>query len=144
MSSSCPPTRAQVEHYFEAAQAMFPNATTILSSTYEAFFAELDKIRGALPVVTSEIADTWVDTPPSDPLLAAQFRALMRARRACAAAAPAICNGSDTASAFYNFSRFLIKNVEHDWGPSGGFPSTGGGGRGTEDCGAVRQYAGFR
>ena len=68
------------------------------------------------PVVYSEIGDTWVDTPPSDPLLAAQFRALMRARRACTqVATPALCNGSDTSSAFYNFSRFLIKNIEHDW-----------------------------
>lgn len=64
----------------------------------------------------------WVDTPPSDPLLAAQFRALMRARRRCVAEMPAACNGSDITSAFYNFSRYLIKNVEHDWGPEGAFP----------------------
>ena len=137
-----PPTRAQLEHYFQAVGNMFPKATAILSSTYEAFFDELDKIRHTLPVVTSEIADTWVDTPPSDPLLAAQFRALMRARRKCSqVATSSLCNGSDVTSAFYNFSRFLIKNIEHDWGPSGGFPSTGGGAG--KDCGAVKQFTGF-
>ena len=136
-----PPTRAQVEHYFMAVQKMFPKATTIISSTYEAFFGELNKIRHTLPVVTSEIADTWVDTPPSDPLLAAQFRALMRARRKCVEVTPSVCNGSDASSAFYNFSRYLIKNIEHDWGPSGGFASTGGRGK---DCGAIKQFSGFQ
>ena len=70
----------------------------------------------------------------------AQFRALMRARRRCVEATPSVCNGSDVSSAFYNFSRFLIKNIEHDWGPAGGFPSTGGRGK---DCGAVKQFSGF-
>ena len=31
--------------------------------------------------------------------------------------------GTDVTSAFYNFSRFLIKNVEHDWGYHAGFNS---------------------
>ena len=62
--------------------------------------------------------DTWVDTPPSDPLLAAQFRALVRVRRRCVDATPSLCNVSaDPSSAFYRFSRYLLKNIEHDWGP---------------------------
>ena len=86
--------------------------------------------------------DTWVDTPPSDPLLAAQFRALMRARRQCIATNPTACPANpDPSSAFYNFSRYLIKNIEHDWGPSGSFPTTGSGGVPT-DCGAVKSFAG--
>ena len=52
-----PPTKAQVEHYFQSVKQMFPKATTILSSTYEAFFDELDKVRHTLPVVTSEIGE---------------------------------------------------------------------------------------
>lgn len=114
-----PPTEAQLRHYFNQTRLMFPNATSISSTTHESFFDELAKVKHLLPVVTKEIGDTWVDTPPSDPLLAAQFRALMRARKRCVALMPAACNGSDTTSAFYNFSRFLIKNVEHDWGPEG-------------------------
>ena len=53
----------------------------------------------------------------------AKKRSHRAAKNSCpaltAALMPAACNGSDTTSAFYNFSRFLIKNVEHDWGPEG-------------------------
>ena len=111
-----PPSRAQIFHYYAQLRLMFPNAS-IIASTYEAFFEELAKVKETLPIVDSEIGDTWVDTPPSDPLLGAQFRALMRARRRCAETMPALCNGSDTSSAFYQFSRYLLKNLEHDWGP---------------------------
>ena len=95
-----------------------------------------------MPAVSLLTGDTWVDTPPSDPLLAAQFRALMRARRQCIATNPTACPANpEPGSAFYNFSRFLIKNIEHDWGPSGSFPTTGSGGAPT-DCGAVKSFAG--
>jgi hypothetical protein len=138
-----PPTREQLEHYFNASRQLFPNAT-LISSTYEAFFEELQAVRHILPVITSEIGDTWVDTAPSDPLLAAQFRALMRARSRCATEAPTACNDSDTtaASPFYNFSRFLLKNIEHDWGSNGGFAQTGPSG-GIEDCAGVATFGGF-
>ena len=46
-----------MEHYFQSVKQMFPKATTIISSTYEAFFDELDKVRHTLPVVTSEIGE---------------------------------------------------------------------------------------
>ena len=110
-----PPTIAQIKHYYTTLRQMFPNAT-LVSSTYEAFFEQLDKVRHTLPVIEQEIGDTWIDDPPSDPLLASQFRALMRARTRCVREQPALCNQSDNGSAFWNFSRFLIKNVEHDWG----------------------------
>jgi hypothetical protein len=111
-----PPTVAQIQHYYEVLGRMFPNAT-LVSSTYEAFFAELDTIRESLPVVTMEIGDTWIDDPPSDPVLAARFRALMRARSQCVRDHPAVCNNTDTGppeekmTAFYNFSRFLAKVI---------------------------------
>ena len=112
-----PPSKAQILHYYQQLRLMFPNAS-LVASTYESFFDELAMVKDQLPVVTSEIADTWVDTPPSDPLLAAQFRALMRVRRRCVEATPSLCNVSaDPSSAFYRFSRYLLKNIEHDWGP---------------------------
>ena len=136
-----PPTLAQTEHYYSVLQQMFPNATretqgvfidswarlsltwkashAVKASTYEAFFAELDKVRHTLPVITKEIGDTWADDPPSDPKLAAQFRALMRARNRCTREQPAACNASDFDGRFANFSRFLAKNIEHDWGTAG-------------------------
>ena len=114
-----PPTEAQLVHFHSLAKQMFPRAK-VIASTYEAFFDELAKKKDALPVLTKEIGDTWTDTPPSDPLLSSQFRALLRVRRRCARDAPALCNGTDTSGAFYNFSRFLAKNIEHDWGYSRG------------------------
>eukprot|EP01044_Picomonas_judraskeda_P000772 COSAG03_NODE_37_length_17551_cov_15.651444_16_plen_924_part_00 len=111
-----PPSKAQILHYYSQLRLMFPNAT-LVASTYEAFFKELDKVREQLPLVDREIGDTWVDTPPSDPLLASQFRALMRVRRQCVESTPEVCNGSNASSAFYHFSRYLLKNMEHDWGP---------------------------
>ena len=119
--NSGPPTLAQLRHYYAEVHRMFPRVKEVRSSTFEDFFAELEKVRHTLPVLTGEIGDTWVDTPPSDPLLAAQFRAVMRARTKCVTEQPQLCNASDHHSAFYNFSRLLLKNVEHDWGYHAGF-----------------------
>ena len=63
----------------------------------------------------------------------------MRARAKCVEVFPRECNGSATGSAFYNFSRYLIKNIEHDWGPSGGFP-TGAGRQTGGGCGATKAF----
>lgn len=92
-----PPTLGQLSHYYAEVHKMFPNVKQVLSSTFEEFFVELDKVKHVLPVVTKEIGDTWVDTPPSDPLLAAQFRAVMRARSRCVRDQPAVCNGKKDA-----------------------------------------------
>ena len=95
--NSGPPTLGQLSHYYAEVHRMFPNVKQVLSSTFEEFFVELDKVKHVLPVVTKEIGDTWVDTPPSDPLLAAQFRAVMRARSRCVRDQPAVCNGKKDA-----------------------------------------------
>ena len=51
-----PPSKAQILHYYQQLRLMFPNAS-LVASTYEAFFDELDKVRHTLPVVTSEIGE---------------------------------------------------------------------------------------
>ena len=53
-----PPTEAQLHHYWNQTRLMFPNATKIISTTYESFFDELAKVKHLLPVVTKEIGDT--------------------------------------------------------------------------------------
>ena len=70
----------------------------------------------ALQVVESEMGDTWSHGPPSDPLKVSMFRTLTRARRRCLDEGR--CSTGD--HRFYNFSRLLLKNAEHDWGRSGG------------------------
>ena len=72
----------------------FPSAT-IQPSTFDAYFAELNRARDKLPVVTSEIGDTWIYGIASDPLKNTQYRAMARARwgegGACACACVCVC-----------------------------------------------------
>ena len=93
----------------------FPGAK-IIASTLDAFAEEMIKAKDCLPVVTTEMGDTWSHGPPSDPLKVSMFRALTRARRLCLDEDR--CKLSD--HRIYNFSRLLLKNAEHDWGRSGG------------------------
>ena len=97
----------------------FPGAK-IIASTLDAFADEMIKAKSCLPVVESEMGDTWSHGPPSDPLKVSMFRALTRKRRQCVDEGR--CNNSD--HRFYNFSRLLLKNAEHDWGRSGGAMSS--------------------
>ena len=41
------------------------------------------KAKDCLPVVESEMGDTWSHGPPSDPLKVSMFRVLARKRRQC-------------------------------------------------------------
>jgi hypothetical protein len=66
----------------------------------------------ALPVVTSEIGDTWLHGAGSDPRKLAMTRAAHGARTACLASGA--CDIGE--AQFRNFSRFLIKDIEHTWG----------------------------
>eukprot|EP01050_Picozoa_sp_SAG11_P001046 SAG11_NODE_42_length_20827_cov_9.289801_7_plen_152_part_00 len=88
----------------------FPDAK-IIASTLDAFAEEMQKAKHCLPVVESEMGDTWSHGPPSDPLKASMFRALTRKRRQCLD--EGWCSSDD--HRFYNFSRLLLKNAEHDW-----------------------------
>eukprot|EP01043_Picozoa_sp_COSAG02_P094553 COSAG02_NODE_30977_length_541_cov_1.398190_1_plen_121_part_10 len=73
------------------------------------------KAKACLPVVETEMGDTWSHGPPSDPLKVSMFRTLTRKRRQCLE--DGRCTNQD--HRFYNFSRLLLKNAEHDWGRSG-------------------------
>ena len=79
-------------------------------STLDAFVTELEKDLPNLdlPVVTDEIGDTWIYGVASDPARTAEFRALLRLRRASG-------DRYDDA-AFNKFSRLLLKIPEHTWG----------------------------
>ncbi|CAE7750568.1 ANK2 [Symbiodinium microadriaticum] len=50
----------------------------VISSTFDAFFADVQEVREQLPTVTLEVADTWTYGNPSDPLKMAQYRAIQR------------------------------------------------------------------
>ena len=122
------------------AQNEVPNAVA-QGSTFDEFVEQLNTVRSSLPVIESEIGDTWIyggkayhqhhhqthrfltpnfDTASvvvlcavaSDPLKLAQFREVLRVRRACLDARS--CSFSD--AAFREFDRLLTKVGEHTWG----------------------------
>ena len=86
----------------------FPNAR-IQRSTLDAFWDLLEPLKSTLPVLTSEIGDSWMYGVSSDPLKLAEMRAMMRigAKLSYAGATPL-------------FLRLAIKLSEHTWGGQGG------------------------
>jgi hypothetical protein len=84
----------------------YPNAT-VHASTFSAFFDEANKPENkkGLQVVTAEMGDAWIYGVPSDPLKAATFRELSRARGECISSGA--CNKSSPA--MQTFDRLLVK-----------------------------------
>ena len=98
---------------FSLPQKMFPGAD-IVSSTFDAFAAEVAKVPpGVLPVITSEIGDTWIYGVPSDPRKCARVHAALDIRADCIAAGE--CDAVNDYRV-WDFSRLALKNGEHTWG----------------------------
>jgi hypothetical protein len=91
----------------------FPGAA-IYASTFDNFTALLQDpaVQALLPVVTSEIGDTWLHGAGSDPLKTARARVAQRVLRECAEAGTCDVNSYQV----QNFTRFLLKDEEHTWG----------------------------
>lgn len=106
------------------ARELFPSASVVKFSTLDAFAAELQKTEQLLPIISKDLADTWIWGAPSDPLKVAKMRAWHRLRTACESGimGPAINVECATAHSpeqpFYNASRIALKNIEHTWGIS--------------------------
>ncbi|MGN0885627.1 MAG: hypothetical protein ACI4RT_01390 [Candidatus Spyradenecus sp.] len=104
-SDNCGPhTYEQAKEVYADLRKRYPNAQAI-STTLDTLGEELAKHREELPVITSEIGDTWIYGYASEPARMARFRALMRkyaewiAEGNCAKAAPrprALCWSSDS------------------------------------------------
>ncbi len=54
-----PYTAAEYVAHFEAIQAEFPHAR-VVASTFDDFVGQLAAVADRLPVLTSEIGDTWI------------------------------------------------------------------------------------
>lgn len=70
-----PHTYEQVKAIYASLRERYPNAE-LVPATFSDVAAELDKIKDSLPVVTSEIGDTWIYGYGSAPLRMAKFRKL--------------------------------------------------------------------
>lgn len=67
---------------YEILRKEFPNAK-IKGSTFEEYFAEVNKIRDSLPVIRQEVGDTWIQGIASDPYKMANYRAVSEAITEC-------------------------------------------------------------
>jgi hypothetical protein len=106
-----PHTAQQVKSIYDRLRKKYPGAE-IFASTLNEVATELNATKSQLPVVTSEIGDTWIYGYASSPVMMAKFRALSRLY------SDWIKNGkinpeSDTA---IDFAVRLGLVAEHTWG----------------------------
>lgn len=106
-----PQNPGQIDAVYDRLRAAYPDAR-LRPGGMDLLVPHIWKHRAALPVVTSEIGDTWIHGVGTDPEKAARYRALSRLRRRwlaekkLAAASPA-----DLA-----FGEQLLLTAEHTWG----------------------------
>lgn len=105
-----PQSPDEIRHVFEKMQKRFPGAT-LNASTLDQYALKLRLVRDRLPVVTSELGDTWIHGAGTDPKKISQFRELSRLRRQWLAKADPAMH-----QAINSFSRSLILVPEHTWG----------------------------
>jgi hypothetical protein len=106
-----PQNEQEVDGIFEHLRKEFPDAR-VEASTLNEFAKELQQVRSGLPVVTQEIGDSWIHGAGSDPLKVAQFRELLRMRKAWLMDSPALKSDKR----FDGFQRKLLLIPEHTWG----------------------------
>ena len=106
-----PHTLEEVNQSYSALNLRFPNAQIVPTNLTEIANA-IEPHRGAFPVLTSEIGDTWIHGVASDPLKLARYREVARLRQGWLAQGKfAVGDATDVA-----LLRHLLLEVEHTWG----------------------------
>jgi hypothetical protein len=106
-----PHTVAEIHQIYARLRMQFPNAQ-ITASTLTDIANAVEPYRDRLPVVTSEIGDTWIYGVASDPVKLARYREVARLRSGW------IANGefqAGDATDLAFLGKFLLE-VEHTWG----------------------------
>jgi hypothetical protein len=106
-----PHTAEQVKAIYAGLRKRYPNAE-IVASSLNKIAEEIWKMAGQLPVLTSEIGDTWIFGYASSPLTMARYRALMRLYSEWLQTGK-LDKNSDTA---IDFTVQLGLVAEHTWG----------------------------
>jgi hypothetical protein len=75
-----PQNPEQILRIYQNLQDQFPNAR-IIATNLSDVADEITTIKSLLPVITSELGDTWIHGVASDPLKIAQFREISRLRK---------------------------------------------------------------
>ncbi len=109
--NSGPHTPAEIAAIYTKLRRQFPGATIQATGLNEVATA-VDTIRDRLPVVTTEIGDTWIYGCASDPEEVARYREMVRLREQWLAAGT-LRVGDKTDRAML---RRLLLSVEHTWG----------------------------
>ena len=108
---SGPHTLQEVQETYSSLGSRFPNAEIIATNLTEIAHA-IEPYRNSLPVVTSEIGDTWIHGVASDPLKVARYREVARLRQGWLEQRRfVIGDATDVA-----LLRHLLLEVEHTWG----------------------------
>jgi hypothetical protein len=109
--NSGPHTLEEIHETYSTLGGRFPNAQIIPTNLTEIANA-VDPHRGSLPVLTSEIGDTWIHGVASDPLKLARYREVARLRQGWLAQGNfSVGDATDVA-----LLRHLLLEVEHTWG----------------------------
>ncbi|HEU5223617.1 MAG TPA: DUF5054 domain-containing protein [Candidatus Lumbricidophila sp.] len=106
-----PPSAERIEEVFVGIQARYPDAT-VIASTLDAYARAILPYIDDLPVVAAEIGDSWIHGIATDPLLVAQYRALLRLRDRW------VADGvfAPGAAQWQGFHDALLYVPEHTWG----------------------------
>jgi len=106
-----PHTAEEVSQTYATLTTRFPNAQIVATNLTEIANA-IEPQRNSLPVLTSEIGDTWIHGIASDPLKLARYREVARLRQDWLAEGRfAVADATDVA-----LLRHLLLEVEHTWG----------------------------
>ena len=109
--NSGPHTPDEIAAIYARLRARFPGAE-IKAATMNDVAAAVDTVRSSLPVVTSEIGDTWIYGCASDPYKVARYRSAARMRREWVAKGRfAAGDATDR-----ELLRRLLLAAEHTWG----------------------------
>jgi hypothetical protein len=108
---SGPHTLEEIQETYSTLSSRFPNAQITPTNLTEIANA-VEPHRGSLPVLTTEIGDTWIHGVASDPLKLARYREVARLREGWLAEGNfAAGDATDVA-----LLRHLLLEVEHTWG----------------------------
>lgn len=106
-----PQTPDEIRSLFARLRQEYPGAI-VAAGTMDDFARELDAVWSRLPVVTAEIADTWIHGIGSDPWKVARYRELAALHREALAADPGLAQDPR----FLRFAENLLLVAEHTWG----------------------------
>lgn len=104
-----PPSKASVHETYARLRQQFPNATFIGSSLDE-IARILIEAKPDLPVIASEIGDTWIHGIGTDPTKVSQYRELLRLRDEW------LLSKTATDEELTAFHQALLMIPEHTWG----------------------------